>query len=219
MKYQQLKKRLVLESGVIAAVLAVLGGSVFFLGSISDDYQKETDALEKVVNGIATDTGILRTRYDKVQQNGELYREVTQLQSEDKLSINQQAAKNRFNLFRDQYYLNDMHLNMSPITEMKDPNYRRKAYVIASSEGNVDFEGLSDEYTYGLLNAIQRELPGSSKIVKLTLTRQGAVTEEALRTISEKGGYSLVKSEIKFIWFGIKPVESDDGGTDASKNK
>ncbi len=208
-----------MESGVIASVLVVLGGGAFFLGSFSDDYERESQTLESGVNGIAASTNSLRSKYDKIQKNEALYQEVLQLKSEDGLNINQQVAKNRFNRFKDQYYLSDLHLSMSPVTEMKDANHRRDAYIVVSSEVNVDFEALSDEYAYGLMNAIQRELSGSSSISKITLTRQGAITEEALRAISENGSYPLVRSEMKFIWFGIKPVESNDSSANASKNK
>jgi len=216
MRYPQLKKRLLLESSILAAAVVVLGSGLYFLDSFSDDYQKGSEILSSKVNDIAAATNALSNKYDKIRRNDALYQKILRLQSEDGLNINQQVAKNRFNHLRDQYYLSNLHLSMSPITEIQDANYRRPTHVIVSSDVNIDFEGLSDEYAYGLLNAIQQEFPGSSKIAKLTLTREGAINSDSLRTISEKGAFPLIKGEIKFIWLGIKPVESSDN-TNVSK--
>src|SRR5690348_12033051 len=125
MHYQQLKKRLLLESGILSGTLAAAGAVVFFLSLFSDDYEKSASELESKVNAIAASTNALSNKYDKVRQNEALFKKVVQLQSEDGFTITPQVAQNRFNYLRDAYYLNNLHLIMSPITEMSDANYRR----------------------------------------------------------------------------------------------
>ena len=210
MQYSQLRKRLLLESAAIAGILAAAGAVAFGLGVASDNYQASSESLESQVDAIAASTSALSAKYDKVRENPALFKKVTQLQSENRLSISQQVVKNRFDYLRDKYYLADLHLVMSPIADVQGPDYQRKTNVIVSSDVSINFQGLSDEYAYGLLNALQQDLPGSSKITSLTLTRQGDVTKDMLRTISETGAAPLIKGEIKFVWFGIKPAATGD---------
>lgn len=210
MKYQQLKKRLFMESGAIVAALVLLGGGTYFLDTLNGNYLQDSQALENQVNGIAAATNALRAKYDKVQQNMTLYRQIIQEKSQDKLTISGQAMKENFRKFKNEYYLSNLRLSMAPIVDMKEADYKRDTYSIISSDILVSFDGLSDEFTFDLIEGMQQQLPGSSKITRLSLQRMSNLSPEVLHTISEKGVAAIVKGEIKFMWYGIKPLENTD---------
>jgi hypothetical protein len=218
MKYSELKKRLLIESIVAAAILAVAGGVTFFLDDFSDDYKKSNEALKGNISTITNTTNALNAKYEKIQTNKALIKQILELQSEDKLNINPQMTQVLFNRLRDKYYLNGLHLSMLPIVETPDARFKRATYSLVSSEDTISFDALSDEYAYSLIDAIQQQLPGSVEIANVKLTRTGTVTTANMHTIGTTGTAPLVKGDIKFIWFGIKPMESSDS-TNAPKPK
>ena len=113
----------------------------------------------------------------------------------------------KFNQFKNTFLLASLKLSMSAIDETKDGALKRKSSIVNFSEVTVDLEAISDMHVYALLKAIQNDLPGVSGISKMSLTKDKAVTEEILRSISQKGPEGLVKGNIKFIWYGINPLE------------
>ena len=194
----------------MVCIMVAMCGAAFLFNDFSDDYEKSKEALEIKVKMITASTNALSSQYDSVKHNGTLLEKILQLQSRNRLGISLQTVKNRFNRLRDQYYLGNLHLSMAPIAEMQDADHKRASQVIVSSEVVISFTAVSDEYAYSLLNSIQQDLAGSSKITSFTLTRDGDVTNDALRVMSDTGTAPLVKGEIKFVWFGIKPIESND---------
>lgn len=218
MDLKQLKKRLVLETGVIAGVCAVLGGVTYYLDTVSEDFVRQNRELEGKVNSIGAEINALHEKYSKVQQNSQLYQEAMRKKGENRLYINREQVRDKFNQFKDRYYLNNLRLSMQAIQEMADPLYKRKTNVMVSSEVSVTFDALSDIYVYQLMDAMAEELSGSCKIIKLSLSRNDSnLSAETLRSISQSGSASLVKGEVKFQWLGIKPVEASETNADAAK--
>jgi hypothetical protein len=217
MKYQQLRKKLLMESGILAGALIALAASALFLDGFSDDYKKSVEVMESKVQAITASSDALSGQYDNLRHNSELLKKILELQSRNELLFTSQAAKDRFGYLMDKDHLSNMHLSMSSAKEMHGDGYKRPTAVAVSSDVSIDFEGLSDEYVYNLLKAIGEEFPVSSKITSVTLTRQENITKDVLRTISQTGTAPLVGGEIKFVWLGIKPVGVNDNANAPTK--
>ena len=219
-KYKQFKKHLLKESIVMAAVALVLGGVVFLLSTISSDYSAENAALKHQVDTINADMNSLKTKYTNIKQDLKLYEEVQKKQSEDRLAINRHAVQDKFNQLKTEFMLGDnLHLVMSPVQVMKDEKYQRKTSMVTYSDVEVSLDALSDEYVYDLLVKMQQELAGVSRITKLSMVKQKPLSDDILRSISVKGSYPLVKTDIKFTCFGINPIETSDIDSNAPKKK
>jgi hypothetical protein len=214
MKYDNFKKCVLRESAVFAAGLAGIIVVLYLLGMVGDDYAEDNSKLQGQVNGVDGEMNVLRAKYANILQNVDLYREVQRKQEVGELAITRQAIMDKFNLFKERYLLTSLRLSMAAVTELKDPLYRRKSQFVNSSEVNIDIETLSDEDVYDLWVAMQKDLPGLCRIVKLSMIKEKELTPDVLAAIGQKGTYPLVKTQMKFIWFGINPVESAD---DASK--
>jgi len=73
-------------------------------------------------------------------------------------------CKEPLNQIADQYHLGNLHLSMSPVTEMEDPGHRRSASIV-SSEVGIIYRRI-DEYAYGCWSPAAGCV-GSSKIISL----------------------------------------------------
>lgn len=207
MKYQEIRKKLIVEASVVVAIFAVLGGGVFYLNMVADDYQQEKSQLEAQLAQVTNERQALQNKYEKVQGNTSLYREVIEKNAADRLSISRQLLRKKVNDFKARYFLNDLTLNMSPVQEMTGNQYRYNSAVLVASELTANFDALTDEDIYSLVQALQDELSGTLKITQFTVSRVSKVTDESLRSIARNGQYSMVRGNIRFTWFGIKPLE------------
>lgn len=207
MKYQEIRRKLIVEASVVVAIFAVLGGGVFYLNMVAGDYQQEKSQLEAQLTQVTNERQALQNKYEKVQGNTSLYREVIEKNAADRLSISRQLLRKKVNDFKARYFLNDLTLNMSPVQEMTGNQYRYNSAVLVASELTANFDALTDEDIYSLVQALQDELSGTLKITQFTVSRVSKVTDESLRSIARNGQYSMVKGNIRFTWFGIKPLE------------
>ncbi|MDE3016502.1 MAG: hypothetical protein KGI29_06240 [Pseudomonadota bacterium] len=219
MKYQEIRKQLLKESAAIATAVAVLVGVVYYFDAVEGNYQKESTDLYNQVAGIRNQTNRLYDQYSRVQKNTAIYREAMEKNANHQLTISRQAVREHFGKLRDRYYLNNVHLTMSPITAMAESQYKRNTVGMESSDITLSFEAISDEYVYDMLEAMQQELPGSSRVNQLTLTLTQPLTSGILREISQKGTFPLVSGKIEFTWFGVSPMElsNSDAGVPQKK--
>jgi hypothetical protein len=217
-KFSQFRKRLLKESAIFVAALGLLGGLTYYLGMLSDDFVNKNNSLQSAVGAVAGEMTTLQDKYNKVQQNKELYDEAMRKSLHGGLAINRETIRDRFNQFKDEYHLNNLRLSMGAIEDLADAQYKRKSNAINSSRVTVDFNALSDEPVFTLITSMQQDLPGGAKVTKLSLTRaDNGLTDDILRVISTTGAYPMVRGNMEFTWLGIKPVEPGDSNANAKK--
>ena len=207
MKIEEIKKKLVFESGVAAAALVLFGALSYFLMITQEDYVEEKAHLESQLVAVRQDRASLEAKYQKVQKNRDLYADIAEKYAAEKLSINQTLLRKKINEFRTRYFLNELSLTMSPIQDLKGSKYNYKFSTISSSELTALFDVVSDEDIYSLMRALEEELPGSVRMTQFKLSQISKVTDDGLRAIAKSGRYTMVKGEMKFAWFGIRPTD------------
>ncbi|NBO18985.1 MAG: hypothetical protein EBV03_07135, partial [Proteobacteria bacterium] len=196
MRYEPLKRQVLIETGIAAAVLTVLVAIVFLLASIRDDYINNNQSSKRILDTIDGEYNALKTKYSFIQQNAQLYEEVKKKQESGMLSINRQSVLDKFNQYKTQFSLSNLRLSVSPIAEMKDGQYRKKTSLVTSSEVSIELEALTDERVYEMLETMQQELSGFSRISRLTLARERKLDDDVLNAIRTKGVFPLVKTGI-----------------------
>ncbi len=60
MKDNEIKKKVFTESAILAAILALLAGGVYYLDGISDDYDKQTTTLEGQLSASSAEMSALK---------------------------------------------------------------------------------------------------------------------------------------------------------------
>ena len=218
MKYEQLKKRVLTEMTIVAIAIFAAGALAYLVSIVRDDYEVSNNVLQKQVDAIDLETKTLKARVVNIQNNLDLYKEVQKRQEDGRLAINRQMVLEKFNQYKSQYLLNGLHMTVSPALDVKDAALKRKNSSVNFSDVLVDFDVTSDESVYKMMNALQYDLPGLSKVIKLDMVLQKPFSQEVIDVVSQKGSYPLIKTQIRFIWFGINPIAKPDGKQDAPKS-
>lgn len=209
-KYQKLKKQVLVELAIIAAVGVVLAAIIYLISAIRDDYIAGNEAAQKQVDAIDLEMNTLRGRYNNIRTNMDVYNEVINKQNEGRLAINRQMVLERFNEYKNHYALSSLRLNASPAQDVKEPVFKRKNGSVNFSDVTVDFEVTSDESVYQLLDSLREDLPGISKVVKVNMSLIRPLGEDVIQGIIQKGSFPLIRVNVRFIWFGINPIENAD---------
>jgi hypothetical protein len=218
MKYNDLVKRVVTESGIIAGTTLIALGVLYFLSGMKEDYETQIGVLRREADVLEQETTSLQEKFSKVQQNAGLYQEALEKESQGSLSITRQGVRDKFNQFNEQYFLGNLRLTMSGIEPLSGPDYQRTNGTIVSSDVSVNFEAVSDEHIYEMINAMMLQLPGTAKITRISMQRQRTLSDDILRVISQKGSFPLVVCEVRFQWFGVRsPEGSAANAADASR--
>jgi len=217
MNAKLLKKRLFIESAAAVAVISIIGAGAWYMDTTNTNYAGETQTAEKEVNELTVQAKTLLDKFTRVQKNPQLFHDILQKKSRNELLPTRQAIRTAFNQFTTSYHLLTVHLSMGEIAPLKGSPYIRPTSNMVSSEVSAEFNAISDEYVYGLINAMDTQLPGVTKINKLTMSLDKPLSEAILREISQKGSYPLIKTKLSFSWIGIKPVEANDPNANAPK--
>lgn len=211
MKHQQLRKRLLIESGIVIAVLGIIGGATYFVSSLRDDYASRKNAMEGQVSAVTNESNALREKFIRIQKDKNLYDLVMTMNDSDMLSHSSGLADKKLKEYESAYNFNSWTLDSSVSQlALEDAKYKRKTHLIIPRDAIFNVEALTDEHIYDMMTAMQGEFPGAVSFTSLKLTRQSMLTDEALRTITQKGSAPLIKGEIKFTWFGIDPVDPEE---------
>jgi len=190
----------------MVVVMIVMGAIIYFISSISDDYEAKNADLQKKVEAIDTETKILRGRFTNIQKNIGDYKEVEKRLADNRLAINRQLILEKFNELKTQYILNNLHLTVTPAQDVKSPLFTRKNSSVNFSVVIVNFDITNDVSVYQLIDALRDVLPGITKLIKLDMAYQNQFDKDMLKEISQKGTAPLVKVEMQFMWYGINYV-------------
>lgn len=207
MNIRILKKSIIKESSIFAAILLVLGGGVFFMLSVHDEYYQKKSKLDADANALSSQKTQLEGKYEFFQKNADLYKEIQAKTSSPGLYIDQESARSLFNIYRSQFYLSKLGLNMQPIIESTDAKLKTTDFVAITSEVSVPFEAITDEDVYELMRGLQKNLAGFTKFTSLRMKKTGTLDDAALRAIKSEGAHRLVEGELKFTWYGMKSLE------------
>jgi hypothetical protein len=210
MKYEELLKTIIMEGLLAVGIILLMGGGIYYLNILGDDYETQTSVLRREAEVLQQETAELQGKFSKVRKNATLYQAALERQSQGKLGISRQDVRDKFNQYNNEYFLGNLRLTMSGIEELNGDKYKRRHGMIVSSEVNVNFEAISDEYVYDMLNAMQQQMSGSMKVTRISMQRQRGLSEDILRVISQKGTYPLVLGEIRFKWFGMKSLDVEE---------
>lgn len=211
MKYAQLKKKLVLEGIVVFMILAVLGGASYYIMTMQEESSSKRNALEGAVRQVSNETNALREKFIRIQKDKDLYQLVMSLNDADMLSHTDSIVDKLFRGYGEMYSV-QLKLDRTASNATLDENtYKRKTSVINQKDAVIsDIQAANDEDIFEIMQAIQKEFPGAVSYTGLKLTRESRLTDEALRSITQKGTFPLVKGEVKFSWYGIDPVDPEE---------
>lgn len=215
MNITPLKKSILKETIIFAAVALILAGMVVYISMLYDEFTQKKSTLEGQSNQLMTEKQQLEASFLNVEQNKDAYQEALDRTANPGMFIDRQAIRDLFNIYRSQFFLKKLVLDMQPVTEVTtDAKFTRKTLVGIQSEVKMSFEAISDEDIYAMIRALHKELPGYARVHAIDIKRVPAIEKQNIIEIRKQGVTKLVEGSIDFVWYGIK---SPDPNSEANK--
>jgi hypothetical protein len=219
MEIKALRKKTITKSAVYAVLLTCAVAIAIYLGSI------DTQVSEKY-NFLKNDIASLSRKLDGLSAKALEFSESAKIwESFDKDHQNLQGlrinnAKDMLDKLQAEYKLSDVKLTFSKPEDVVSEEYKTETISVVSSEVNIDFSALNDEYVFNFIGAILEQFPGYVQINSLSVTRSKDVTKEVLVAIASGGKPALVDAKISFSWKDLKykgPASAPSEGTPPSE--
>lgn len=204
MKYDALKltltKHAVIALGVLAGAAAVTAGLAF----LENSREEKRAALSAEVAGLQGKVNTTRTDLVKARQSLSLYQQLVSKNKGEELKIDRENARRILDRLKTAYFLGNLKLNVSPVSEVKDPALQKKTTKTVVSDVDLSFDGVSDVHLLSFIDAVRTYFPGYIRVVSLSLNRASAPGKDAYIAISKGTIPTLVRGQAKLKWYGLE---------------
>jgi hypothetical protein len=215
MKLKDRKRAILKETAIFSAIAMVLGGGYYFVDMKYSELDTKAKALEADASRLLSERNTLQSRIQKFQQNIELFKEVQAKMGDSGLYIDRAAVWDILNIYKTRFFLSSLSADMQGIAELKDdPKFVRPTFVALATDVVIKFDAPSDIEVYDMMDAMQKELSGYTKITALSFTKKDEVGVPTLEAIVKQGSAANVAGSISFRWYGLK---AQDPNSDANK--
>lgn len=222
-KLAQMKKKLGMLAGIVAAVIAGAAGIMMVTGGMAESAVQRKNNAD---SALSQAQGQLNTMDTQLQQSGEAEKRFVELQldhpnpdfslNSDAMKAWMQEAKNRYR------FSNSFKLFMALDKPTDKAELTNLNFDIAVRDPmRLDVGAMSDVHIYSFIEEMQRTMPGFVRITKMNLERKADMNASTFRQMLAGVNPEMVSGTIQFLWVGISPkaavpaVESTQGGDPA----
>lgn len=208
MKFQSLRKKLI----ILGAIYVVFGTCYttlyFYLNKNHAELDRRKFSLKGQIMSTNTQMANLERKAREVNEAMKLWKRLTGKQKKrEGLRIDE--VQKRFKKMRVDYKVSDMHINFSTPKELKNKNYKTATTVVVSSDVNLKYSSLSDEYILSLAGAIIKDFTGYVKVKSFRMKKESDLDKKTLLRISRGEKPSIVTGELQFKWRDLKDISQE----------
>lgn len=210
-KSQALKKKLIKTSIIMLVAVSASAAIAYSVFAWSSSLQEDARKAENKLNAARRDVSSREIKNADARKYLELYKRITGESEQAKISdLSREKAQLWLKELARQTGVVNLQGSFSPVTPMKDENFRKKTLEGISSEVKLEFSAMTDENAYRFLNAVLHRFPGYVKVTAFTLTRDGEISDSVLVATGRGEIPALVKGSMDFYWIGVREIEVDE---------
>jgi len=220
MNIKPLKKSILKETMIFGGIAMLMAAVLFFINMMHDDFTQKKNTLQGEANRLSGEKQQVENSLLNVQQNSHILTEASARTANPGMYIERNAVRDIFNIYRSQYYLKKLTVDMQPVVEVtSDPKFKRKTLIGIQSEVKISFEAVSDEDVYQMIRALFKELPGFTKMTSFEMKRMANISNQTVIDIRSQGSAALVSGSVGFTWYGIKSPDPNSAANKYIINK
>lgn len=207
MKAQMLKKELIRLSMVASVAVLVSGVLAYGIYSWSSGLQTEAQTAKNKLNRAQGDVRGREEKNREANEYLELYHKITGDSESGKISeLNREKAETWIQQTALEYAIMKLEGAVDPIAPIENPEFHKKTFEGITSKITLKFSTMTDEQIFQFVNALLTRFPGYIKITRLTLARQGDITDQTLLAAGRGQFSELVTGEMEFYWIGVREL-------------
>lgn len=209
-KTQSLKGKLIKLSIVGLVIVSVCAAAAYGVFAWSSSLTDEAKTANSKLGRARGDVSSREQKNRAAQGYLELYNKIQGDSEQAKIS-NLDREKAEEWLKEQALRSNIIHLEGSfePIKPVAAAAFKKKAFEGITSKVTLAIGAMTDGQIYRFINSLLTEFPGYIKITKLTLIKQGEITDSTLKAAVRGNFPDMVKAEIEFNWIGVREVAEE----------
>lgn len=217
-KLQKLKKATTVSLITSAAIIIGSIGLATATWLYKADVEKTNDSLDREQKKLSADYKKLSREHEKAKASLSLYNKLTQSDEGKSLSLDRKNVATLLNELNENYLLSNLNLSIGPIQERTEKAFKRDSGTIISSEVQVDFRGITDEFAYAFLSEVVERFPGYVNLSGFWLTRIDRQIQRKDYDINS-GPPTLIEAGMSFDWLGMQVAEKQKKNTKQQERK
>lgn len=206
-KMKSLTRRLVIEAAVIAALLSLIAGVLFFTGTF---VTKAEETKTQAEGALTQDTSQLASIRSQLDRSGEAEKRYLEIQlkrtnadfasSTDALKVWARDAKQRYR------FASNFKLNLPAEQKSTKPELTGVEYDIMVRDGiTMELEAMSDVHIFSFIEDLERSAPGMARVTFVDLERRGDMQPQLFAQMVGGLAPPLVTARVQFSWIGVNP--------------
>lgn len=207
-KLVQLKKRLIIVGCAFAGLVGVILGVYMLVINMQNAGKRELQRAERQVSMQNSKVVELQQKIQDFEEAEALWKQLQQTHA-IREGLQFDLARQTLNeLERKYHFSSPIKIDLSPSIELSDV-YQTKDVTIISSNVQLRFSAVSDEFIYRFLEAMQVLFPGYINYESFEIRRVASINDEAINRIYRGELPNLVSAEVLFKWQDLKDIEKD----------
>ncbi len=203
MKVNEIRKKIIVNFSISAALLLVLSGIVYYKMNQESIRNKKIEQIKQQTTKIKNDTETILERIESIKRYKESWKTIAdnkKVTSGIKIDeINGKLAKTAA-----KYEISNQKIQITLPEEMKGGIFDCKTVNVVSSIVQVNFNALTDTRAMLFMSELTNSLPGYIIIDKVEIRRFKNYTEQDLVDISSGKDNAAIEAQIKFYWYSYK---------------
>jgi len=209
MKISTVRSILIRQSVIVTVVLSFFGGIMWYIESLSDEFNEKINYLQSQVNNVTRQAMDLSSEYGKVTDIMDEYHIVRQKQDNKMLDVDKIILRDVLADFRRKYSIDISEVKMSEIKALSGEKYKRDAVFIESGDVEMNFSAISDLDIFTLIQGLEKSF-SSIKFTSVEISALKELNSASLSEIKNTGFASMVGGKISFTLFGLRNISSGD---------
>lgn len=206
-KYERLKKKLIKEILISAAICATLGGGVFALLMLLDGVEQQQRTLTASLHTLSAQIAEEEKKIGIVRSSIDEFNVLKSKLDTGELSINRSKAEEVLTKLQKKYRTTAFQATVAAETPLLGDGYDNKMIQITQSDILLTFSAMSDVHVFSLLSELTQTLPGYFRISSFSITRDGRLKSDDMIAMSQGKTPELVKAKIGLVWLGLRLPE------------
>lgn len=208
MKYLAMRKRILMELGVLAVILTLIGVGCYITSNYKTGLETQHARLKATILGLDKQLQEFREKMASSEKAKELFEAITK-GSQGGVTISREFAQKTLTELKAKHHLSALTMKMSPIEEVNNPKYKKDTVRVLATQINLKFEGISDASIFSFIQEMTSALTGYVRISDLKIQRTAAITDEKLLAISQGQMPTLVSGEMNLDWLGLRLISQE----------
>ncbi len=206
MKINVMMREFTKQTAIVIAVLSVVGGLVYYILSLDEEYNGKIQNIKAQSSKISSDANALIKQYSEVTNGMSLYNEIKQKRENNMLTVSKLSLRDAVAAARNKLAISNIDVEMGEIKAIAEPNYKLTTVFAESSVVTIKLSAVTDLDIMSFVSHLQDSF-SALKFNDIKINKVKDLDGSSLTEIKKTGFSPLVGATINFTWYGMQDGE------------